>query len=126
MPGPYDTEPQARADAPRVPRSRVRPGAHIRPNRARLHDVAAYAGVQLGAYDERIIDWIAGWESTTVQVIADLIRRAHVAGQQLHAQGIGHTIGAGIGGGSSERKAAPVVGSRRPTPRNTGTTIPLT
>ncbi|MFJ9542374.1 hypothetical protein ACIRPX_34650 [Streptomyces sp. NPDC101225] len=34
------------------------------------------AGVELGAYDRRIIDWLAGWDYPTVATIASLIRRA--------------------------------------------------
>ncbi|MFG3214790.1 hypothetical protein [Streptomyces tendae] len=34
------------------------------------------AGVELGAYDRRIVDWIAGWDYPTVATIASLIRRA--------------------------------------------------
>ncbi|EGX58164.1 hypothetical protein SZN_19083 [Streptomyces zinciresistens K42] len=36
----------------------------------------AGAGVELGAYDRRIVDWIAGWDYPTVATIASLIRRA--------------------------------------------------
>ncbi|MET8982061.1 hypothetical protein ABZX85_41360 [Streptomyces sp. NPDC004539] len=34
------------------------------------------AGVELGAYDRLIVDWIAGWDYPTVATIASLIRRA--------------------------------------------------
>ncbi|MDX3855037.1 hypothetical protein [Streptomyces sp. AK02-01A] len=34
------------------------------------------AGVDLGTYDLRIVDWLAGWDWSTVSVIASLIRRA--------------------------------------------------
>lgn len=34
------------------------------------------AGVTLGAYDERIVRWLAGWEPETCAVIAGLITRA--------------------------------------------------
>lgn len=33
-------------------------------------------GVQVGSYDQRILDWLAGWEPQTVEVIAALIDRA--------------------------------------------------
>jgi hypothetical protein len=36
----------------------------------------AAAGVQLGAYDERIVRWLAGWDWPTVVVVTSLIRRA--------------------------------------------------
>ncbi|MBA4864958.1 hypothetical protein H1V43_27125 [Streptomyces sp. PSKA54] len=34
------------------------------------------AGVELGEYDRRIVDWLAGWDYPTVATIASLIRRA--------------------------------------------------
>ncbi|MGW7239784.1 hypothetical protein [Streptomyces sp. NPDC054804] len=34
------------------------------------------ADVELGTYDRRIVDWIAGWDYPTVATIASLIRRA--------------------------------------------------
>ncbi|MGY5044811.1 hypothetical protein ACWDE0_03990 [Streptomyces sp. 900105755] len=39
------------------------------------------AGVELGSYDRRIVDWIAGWDYPTVATIASLIRRAGRAPQ---------------------------------------------
>lgn len=39
------------------------------------------AGVELGTYDRRIVDWIAGWDYPTVATIASLIRRAGRAPQ---------------------------------------------
>lgn len=50
--------------------------------RARRHadQVAALLepldGVELGAYDRRIVDWLAGWDIETVGTIASLIYRA--------------------------------------------------
>ncbi|MFK0296392.1 hypothetical protein ACIQU6_38785 [Streptomyces sp. NPDC090442] len=40
----------------------------------------AFAGVELGAYDRRIIDWLAGWDSPTVATLASLVIRARKAG----------------------------------------------
>ncbi|MET4922296.1 hypothetical protein P3L51_08020 [Streptomyces sp. PSRA5] len=34
------------------------------------------AGVELGTYDARIVDWLAGWDWSTVAVVASLIRRS--------------------------------------------------
>ncbi|MFJ4619757.1 hypothetical protein [Streptomyces sp. NPDC088812] len=34
------------------------------------------AGVALGTYDRRIVDWIAHWDYPTVATISSLIRRA--------------------------------------------------
>lgn len=46
-----------------------------------LLDVCEQSGVELGAFDRRILSWLAGFEAETVQVIADLIVRAHEAGK---------------------------------------------
>ena len=40
----------------------------------------ALAGVELGAYDKRIIAWLAGYEPATVAVVCGLISRAREAG----------------------------------------------
>jgi hypothetical protein len=34
------------------------------------------AGVETGAYDQRVMAWLAGWETTTVAVIAAWVTRA--------------------------------------------------
>ncbi|GGK65700.1 hypothetical protein GCM10010094_28430 [Streptomyces flaveus] len=44
--------------------------------RASLHAELKAAGVELGAYDRLIVDWLAGWDYPTVATIASLIRRA--------------------------------------------------
>lgn len=73
MIGPYDTEEQARTAVEHVGRGEPALRRH-------LLDTCAEAGVPLGAFDLRIIDWLAGWEPETVQVVAGLIQRAHRAG----------------------------------------------
>lgn len=40
----------------------------------------AFAGVELGEYDRRIIEWLAGWDSPTVATLASLVVRAREAG----------------------------------------------
>jgi hypothetical protein len=40
---------------------------------------APLAGIELGAYDERILAWIAGWDTPTVATIASLLLRARAA-----------------------------------------------
>jgi hypothetical protein len=47
--------------------------------RAALNE--ALTGVELGAYDERILDWVALWDTPTVAVIASLLHRARQAGR---------------------------------------------
>ncbi|MBA2323525.1 MAG: hypothetical protein H0V92_05740 [Pseudonocardiales bacterium] len=37
-------------------------------------------GVELGAYDRRILDWLANWDTPTIGTIASLLHRARVAG----------------------------------------------
>lgn len=41
---------------------------------------AALYGIELGAYDQRIIEWLAGWEPSTVAVLCGLLRRARATG----------------------------------------------
>jgi hypothetical protein len=46
-----------------------------------LADVtAALSGIELGAYDKCIIEWLARWEPSTVAVVCGLIRRARASG----------------------------------------------
>ena len=40
----------------------------------------ALAGVELGAWDRRIVDWLAGWDACTVLTIASWIARSRAAG----------------------------------------------
>ncbi len=44
--------------------------------RAALLAELTAAGVELGAYDHRIVNWLAGWDWSTVAIVASLIRRA--------------------------------------------------
>ena len=45
-----------------------------------LADLAAVlSNVELGAWDRRIVEWLAGWEPSTVAVVCGLIRRARTA-----------------------------------------------
>ena len=46
-------------------------------NRRLLEDACRAAGVLLGAYDHRILLWLAGYEPSTCAVVAGLISRAH-------------------------------------------------
>ena len=38
------------------------------------------AGIELGAWDRRIVEWLAGWDACTVLTVASLIARARAAG----------------------------------------------
>lgn len=68
------------ADPPHIPAGPIdTEPIGFRPSReqeAILRDLLAAAGVELGAYDERIARWLAGWEWGTVAVIASWIQRA--------------------------------------------------
>ena len=46
-------------------------------NRRMLAEACEAAGVELGAYDAKILDWLSQWEPQTCAVIAGLIGRAH-------------------------------------------------
>jgi len=52
------------------------PGRYTPPGvrEAALRD--ALHGVELGAYDERIMRWLVGWDDSTVRTICSLIERA--------------------------------------------------
>lgn len=81
MHGPFETEQQARqTPAARAVWAAVRaapgPGAMEPRNRKLIEDACRAAGVKLGAYDARIVSWLAGWEPQMCAVIAGLIRRA--------------------------------------------------
>ncbi|WP_406078730.1 hypothetical protein OG337_29000 [[Kitasatospora] papulosa] len=45
-----------------------------------LRDALHAAGVELGAHDDRIVRWVAGWEWSTVATIASWIQRAGGSG----------------------------------------------
>ena len=38
------------------------------------------AGIELGAWDRQIVQWLAGWDTCTVLTVASLIARARAAG----------------------------------------------
>lgn len=40
----------------------------------------ALDGVELGEYDRRIVEWLAGWDTSVVGTVASLIYRARQAG----------------------------------------------
>ncbi|WP_049574983.1 hypothetical protein [Streptomyces sp. SBT349] len=54
--------------------------------RAMVLDALRVAGVELGAYDERIAEWLAGWDWSTVVVIASWLQRAHAERAKAHAE----------------------------------------
>lgn len=90
--GPYETEQQTWAEPmPRELRDlhdadRIRSGDpdHVARDAVLRHLLAACAesDVELGAFDHRILTWLAGGEDSTAQVVIGLIRRAHAAGRE--------------------------------------------
>jgi hypothetical protein len=77
-PGPYEAEPRAETRAV-YDQIRTAPvGGMIKANETRLLAACERAGVQLGAYDRRVLHWLADWEPETVEVIAAIIDRAGV------------------------------------------------
>lgn len=81
MTGPYETEQQVRE----LPAVRAvyeafdrDPGrGKMAPHNERLlREALSAAGVDLGAYDLRIMSWLAGWEPQAVAVIAGWVQRA--------------------------------------------------
>lgn len=78
MSAPFETEHEARASVEHIHGSPAE--AMTDGNHRRLEDACRAAGVELGRWDERILVWLAGWEPSTVAVIAGLITRAHESG----------------------------------------------
>ena len=64
------------------PLDRAPGGAFLAEAQRRELLAQALAGVALGAYDRRILDWLAGWEPCTVRTVASLLRRARAAGPE--------------------------------------------
>lgn len=54
----------------------VAPGGFVSTVEQRRILAEALEGVELGAWDERIVDWLAGWDSCTVLTIASWLVRA--------------------------------------------------
>jgi hypothetical protein len=78
MSGPYETEREALAAS-----LWEQQGRKLDQRAMNLADLAAEcSGIQLGAHDRRIIEWLAGWEPSTVAVVCELLSRARQAGPQ--------------------------------------------
>jgi hypothetical protein len=75
-----------------------------------LRESCAAAGVALGAFDVRIVSWLAGWEPETCAVVAGFISRAYAAGCRGQAAGA-EARGADLAGNSglSAAKVATVL-----------------
>jgi hypothetical protein len=79
MNGPYETEREAAAAARHINDLDAGTGAWRDGSLRMLEAACRAAGVQLGAYDTRILVWLTGWEPTTCAVIGGSITRAHAS-----------------------------------------------
>lgn len=80
--GPYGTDSEAMRDAAHVHqayRVSYERGLMDRINEGMLLGALREAGVELGAYDRRIVGWMSDWEPHVVQVLIGWIERAHAA-----------------------------------------------
>jgi hypothetical protein len=85
--GPYETEQEALADSLWVTHGKEDPDVDM--DSYNIAGVAAaLAGVELGAYDKRIVEWLAGWEPSTVAVVCGWITRARQAGRAALAPAV--------------------------------------
>jgi hypothetical protein len=80
--GPFETEREANAASrwQHLGRPLAGPEPMREANLVQLLDACADAGVEVGAYDSRILHWLANYEPATCAVIAGLIGRARQAG----------------------------------------------
>jgi hypothetical protein len=56
------------------------PGGYVMEEDRRWYIEAALAGIELGQWDRRIIDWLAQWDDCTTRVVVSLLVRARRAG----------------------------------------------
>ena len=86
--GPFESEQQA-LGTPAV--REIYAAFQARPRQGRIHPgslamlraACEKADVELGAYDLRILSWLAGWEPQACAVIAGLITRARIGGEAV-------------------------------------------
>ena len=77
--GPFETEGQARAAAQAAADPGMGP-IKASGNRKLLGRVCEAAGVAMGRWDDRIVEWVSIFEPSTVAVIAGWVGRAYEAG----------------------------------------------
>lgn len=56
------------------------PGGYVPEAERRRYIEAALGGVELGAYDRRIVAWLAQWDDYTARLVVSLLVRARRAG----------------------------------------------
>ena len=69
----------ARPGIPAGPLERAPGGFVPEPERAGIL-AGVLAGIELGAWDRQIVQWLANWDTCTVLTVASLIARARAAG----------------------------------------------
>lgn len=69
---PYPIDPVPSAPVDKAPRG----FRDTEESRAALLAELEAAGVELGEYDRRIVDWLSGWEWSTVATLAGWLHRA--------------------------------------------------
>ena len=80
--GPFETEREAHASAlAAIPTDSGRVILSRSQNRLLFERACEAAGVELGLFDLRILDWLANYEDSTCAVIAGLVARAAAAGR---------------------------------------------
>jgi hypothetical protein len=57
--------------------------------RAMLAEACEDTGVELGAFDRRVLDWLSRWEPETAAVICGLLGRAYESGRARPPAGPG-------------------------------------
>ena len=83
--GPFESEAEAIAAARHILDLPPGTGAWQQASLDMLTGACDEAGIEVGAYDARILHWLAGWEPQIVAVVAGLITRAHEAGKGTSA-----------------------------------------
>ena len=98
-PGPFETEREAAAAVQHIYGSRTEAwsdGSH-----RLLEDACRAAEVELGAFDHRILVWLAGFEPSACAVVAALITRANAAAADPTGPGVAQPGGGWISGPSA-------------------------
>jgi hypothetical protein len=68
----------ARPEVPAGPVEAPPPGFVPRAEQAQIL-AGVLAGIELGAWDRRILEWMAGWDACTVLTVASWIARSRAA-----------------------------------------------
>jgi hypothetical protein len=98
--------------APAGPLEHKPPGGYAQPEVRQRAFAAALAGIELGAYDRRIISWLVGWDDPTCRTLVSLLWRARQAGEAAGPPGtaaalasLASWIGDRLGDETADRQA---------------------